>query len=142
MTTQFLIPKPDGFPRVVCLCGSTRFADAMNRIAEKQTRAGEIVVRPEVVSYSRENDPQYVAPAVKEELDELHKRKIDLAHYVLVVCPDWYIGESTESEIQYAKETRKPIRYIPYVDDYVNGNSLGFWKRLDEDEDFGEIDCG
>lgn len=37
-------------PPVVCLCGSTRFMDAIARVAQSETLAGRIVVRPEVAS--------------------------------------------------------------------------------------------
>ena len=84
-------------PRIVCLCGSTRFAERMN----------EVVVRPEVVAYDQGNDPQLVAPEVKAALDELHLRKIDLADEVFVVNVGGYVGESTRREIEYATATEE-----------------------------------
>ncbi len=45
-------------------------------------------------------------------LDELHKRKIDLADEVLVLNVGGYIGESTRSEIDYARSLNMPIRYL------------------------------
>ena len=51
--------------------------------------------------------------AEKTKLDELHKRKIDLADYVLVVSDETgYFGESTKGEIRYAVEHGKPVRFI------------------------------
>ena len=47
----------------------------------------------------------------KGALDELHKRKIDLCNEVLVLDVDGYIGDSTKSEINYANQIGKPIRY-------------------------------
>lgn len=99
-------------PKIVCICGSTRFAEEMNGAAERETLAGRIVVRPEVVAYSSGNDPQIRQPEVKAMLDELHKRKIDLADEVLVVNVGGYVGESTRSEIAYAREHGKPIRWL------------------------------
>ena len=52
---------------------------------------------------------------VKEMLDELHKRKIDLADEVFVLNVGGYIGESTRSEIEYAQEHQKKIRYLEPV---------------------------
>jgi hypothetical protein len=98
-------------PRIVCICGSTRFAAHMNREAERLTLDGAIVVRPEVVAYSRERDQQFVEPEVKARLDELHLRKIDLADEVVVVTVNGYIGESTRREIAYARKTGKPVRF-------------------------------
>jgi hypothetical protein len=48
----------------------------------------------------------------KPMLDELHKRKIDLADEVFVLNVGGYIGESTRSEIEYAETTCKPVRYL------------------------------
>jgi len=48
----------------------------------------------------------------KKMLDELHKRKIDLADEILVINVGGYIGKSTSGEIEYAKEHEKKIRYL------------------------------
>src|SRR5580692_12307871 len=89
-------------PRIVCLCGSTRFVDEFNRQRKALTEAGEIVLSIEVVTtQARADDPQHCDPALKARLDELHKRKIDLADYVLVLNVGQYVGESTRSEIEY-----------------------------------------
>ena len=40
----------------------------------------------------------------KDELDKLHKRKIDLCDEVFVLNVDNYIGNSTRSEIEYAEK--------------------------------------
>ena len=52
----------------------------------------------------------------KEMLDDMHKRKIDMADEIFVVNVDGYIGESTKSEITYAKETGKKINYLENID--------------------------
>jgi hypothetical protein len=51
-------------------------------------------------------------PEEKKKLDELHKRKIDQADEVLVLNVGGYIGSSTQSEIDYAREKGKRIRYL------------------------------
>ena len=100
-------------PPIVCLCGSTRFVDAFNRYRKTLTEAGEIVLSIEVVTtQAREEDPQHADPGLKARLDELHKRKIDLADYCLVVSDEsGYFGESTAGEIRYAVEHGKPVRF-------------------------------
>ena len=101
------------FPPIVCLCGSTRFVDEFNRQRKELTEHGEIVLSIEIVTtQAREHDPQHADPALKARLDELHKRKIDLADYVLVLNVGGYIGESTRSEIAYATAHGKPVRYL------------------------------
>jgi len=104
-----------GNPRIICLCGSTRFAQVFNEIAISKTLAGYIVLRPEVVTYDGDIDPQFDQPEVKEALDELHKRKIDLADSVFVVDVDGYIGPSTRSEIEYAESLGIPVEYYSEV---------------------------
>lgn len=108
-----------GDPRIVCICGSTRFAKRMNQEADRLTREGFIVVRPEVVTYSARRDPQKVHPALKKRLDALHMDKIDLADEVLVVNVNGrglprggYIGKSTTSEIEHAIRCGKPVTYL------------------------------
>lgn len=100
-------------PRIVCLCGSTRFVDEFNRQRKALTEAGEIVLSIEVVTtQAREDDPQHCDPELKARLDELHKRKIDLADYCLILNVGGYIGESTRGEIKYANQRGKEIRFL------------------------------
>lgn len=52
----------------------------------------------------------------KEMLDDMHKRKIDMADEIYVINVGGYIGESTRSEIEYAAKTGKAIRYLEEKD--------------------------
>jgi hypothetical protein len=102
-------------PTVVCLCGSTRFKDTFERVAAEQTCAGRIVLT--VNEFGNDGHPEKahlrdVSPEEKAALDELHKRKIDLADEVLVLNVGGYIGDSTRSEIAYAEKSGKPVRYL------------------------------
>ena len=45
-------------------------------------------------------------------LDDMHKRKIDMADEIYVINVDGYIGSSTKSEIEYAKASGKVVRYL------------------------------
>ena len=100
-------------PTITVLCGSTRFVETFNEQRKSLTEAGHIVLSIEVVTtQAREVDPQNVNPGLKARLDELHKRKIDLAEDVLVLNVGGYIGESTRSEIEYAHRIGTPVRYL------------------------------
>ena len=99
-------------PTIVCLCGSTRFMDEWNHQRRRLTEAGEIVLAIEIVTTQSRDEDQHVDPALKARLDELHKRKIDLADYVLVLNVGGYIGESTKSEIAYAESIGRPVQYL------------------------------
>lgn len=104
------------FPRIVCLCGSTRFYDEFQRANYDLTMRGEIVLSVGFYPHAqgRHGHGEGVGhdSAAKFALDELHKRKIDLADYVFVLNVGGYVGESTRSEIDYARAHRKPIRYL------------------------------
>lgn len=105
------LPK---LPKIVCLCGSTRFFPMFQEANFNETMAGNIVLSVGFYPHSPEAHGEGVGITVnqKESLDELHKRKIDLCDEVFVLNVDGYIGESTKSEIQYAKKTNKPVRYL------------------------------
>ena len=105
--------KPKNFPKIVCLCGSTRFVETFNEWRKKLTLEGKIVVSIELVlPQSEREDPQHHNFKVKQNLDELHLRKIDLADEVLILNVGGYIGDSTRHELDYAKSTGKVIRFL------------------------------
>ena len=100
-------------PKIVCLCGSTRFAKEFADANERETLAGNIVLS---VGCFRRTAPdgqrEPMEESVKAALDVLHKRKIDLADEVLVLNVGGYIGDSTRSEIEHARKTGKRVRYL------------------------------
>jgi hypothetical protein len=104
-------------PRIVVICGSTRFMTEMNEADLRETKAGKIVVKPGCdMKSARElrSDPAE-ARALKARLDDLHRAKIRLADEVLVAGD--YIGDSTRAEIAYARSLGKPVRFThPEVD--------------------------
>ena len=98
-------------PRIVVICGSTRFMAEMNEADLRETAAGKIVVRPGCDLKSPHefwSDPAG-AEALKVRLDDLHRAKIRLADEVLVV--GGYLGDSTRAEIAYARSLGKPVRF-------------------------------
>ncbi|MCX4447721.1 MULTISPECIES: hypothetical protein [unclassified Streptomyces] len=104
-------------PRIVVICGSTRFMAEMAEADLWETAAGRIVVKPGCDMKSPHalwSDPAG-AEALKARLDELHRAKIRLADEALVVGD--YIGDSTRAEIAYARSLGKPVRFThPEVD--------------------------
>jgi hypothetical protein len=100
-------------PTVVCLCGSTRFMDTFNEVGWQKTLDGEIVLSVGVSKYlPGDHGGEYLGEDVAAALDELHKRKIDLADYVYVLNVGSYIGDSTRSEIEYAESLGKRVDYL------------------------------
>lgn len=103
-------------PCVVCLCGSTRFGSAFQEANLRETLAGKIVLS---IGCNLRSDAELFADqtpdnleAIKKRLDELHKRKIDLADEILVLNVDGYVGATTRSEIEYARDHDKRIRWL------------------------------
>src|SRR5580658_7370538 len=101
-------------PTIVCLCGSTRFYKEFQQYNLTETLAGKIVLS---VGAFVHYDTPHLTPEQKIALDELHKRKIDLADEVLILNVGDYIGSSTRSELEYAINAGKVIRFLePHVE--------------------------
>ena len=99
--------------KVVTLCGSTRFKDEFIEAQKRLTLAGNIVISVGLFGHS--GDDEVWAEGTKEMLDDMHKRKIDMADEIYVINVGGYIGSSTKSEIEYAKKTGKAVKYLEEV---------------------------
>jgi len=101
--------------KIVCLCGSTRFTDEMLIKQWELAKSGVVSLGWNALpgSYFADGRDAHLAELedCKELVDELHKRKIDLADEVFVLNIGGYIGYSTRSEIEYAELTGKPVVY-------------------------------
>ena len=103
--------------KVVTLCGSTRFKDEFMQAQKELSLQGNIVISVGLFSHSGdsevwENMDEGTLTKTKEMLDDMHKRKIDMADEIFVINVGGYIGESTKSEIKYAEETGKIVKYL------------------------------
>ena len=96
------------FP-VITLCGSTRFKEQFLEAQKRLTLEGNIVISVGLFGHS--GDDEVWTEGTKEMLDDMHKRKIDMADEIYVINVGGYIGSSTRSEINYAKAAGKPVRY-------------------------------
>ncbi|MFE2490517.1 hypothetical protein ACFXGR_46385 [Streptomyces mirabilis] len=74
-------------PKIVVLCGSTRYWQELAEANLYETAAGRIVLAPGC--NLKQPHPLWAAPAqsdrLKQVLDALHRQKIDLADEVLIV---------------------------------------------------------
>lgn len=95
---------------VITLCGSTRFKDEFIEAQKRLTLAGNIVITVGLFGHS--GDQEVWTEGTKEMLDDMHKRKIDMADSIYVINVGGYIGESTRSEIEYARQNGKGIEYL------------------------------
>ncbi len=96
--------------RVITLCGSTRFKDEFLEAQKRLTLKGNIVISVGLFGHS--GDDEVWAEGIKDMLDDMHKRKIDMADEIFVINAGGYIGSSTRSEIEYAIATGKPVNYL------------------------------
>ena len=95
---------------VITLCGSTRFKDAFMEAQKRLTLEGNIVISVRLFGHS--GDDEVWKPGTKEMLDNMHKRKIDMADAIYIINVGGYIGESTRSEIEYALKNGKRVMYL------------------------------
>lgn len=98
--------------KIICYCGSLRIAmEAFKKAEYESVLNGDIALLPCCMFVDIERE--YGAESdYKIKADELHKRKIDICNEVVVLNVGGYIGESTRSEINYAKSIGKPIKYL------------------------------
>lgn len=97
--------------RVITLCGSTKFKDDFLEVQKDLTLKGNIVLSVGCFGHSGD-DEVFQQPGLKEMLDEMHKRKIDMSDAICVINKGGYIGDSTQSEILYALEHHKDVIYV------------------------------
>ncbi|MBQ1567538.1 MAG: hypothetical protein IIZ80_06580 [Erysipelotrichaceae bacterium] len=103
--------------KVITLCGSTRFKDQFMEAQKRLTLEGNIVISVGLFGHSGDNEvwenmDEGTLTKTKEMLDDMHKRKIDMADEIFVINVNGYIGDSTKSEIDYALKHGKSVRYL------------------------------
>lgn len=94
--------------KIITVCGSYKYKKEMNEITEKMALKGNCMITP--IDLARNSKEAYT----EEEalmIAKMHKEKIKLADAILVVNVDGYIGNSTKSEIEFAKLLNKEILY-------------------------------
>lgn len=106
-------------PKVITLCGSTRFPQAFELANMHLSLKGNIVIglgmfgHPDIPTGAKfltsDGDE---STNEKRSLDELHLRKIDLSDEIFVVNVGGYIGSSTLSEITYARKQGKRVTFM------------------------------
>ena len=92
--------------RVICLCGSTRFTKEMLIKQWELTKQGYVVLSwcalPD--DYFKGEDKTHIGDqeGVKEVVDQVHFRKIELSDEIYVLNIGMHIGNSTRNEINHA----------------------------------------
>lgn len=119
-------------PKIITLSGSTRFIKQFAIMAWLLEKQGNIVLGCHLLpdEYFRHNNVETVNDhlaeheGVKELLDELHFRKIDISNELLVLNVHGYIGQSTQNEIDYAISKGVPVKYLEPFHIELSGRTL------------------
>ncbi len=106
--------------KVITLCGSTKFKDDFIEQQKRLTLEGNIVIS--VGLFGHAGDNEVWTEGTKEMLDDMHKRKIDMADEIFVINKGGYIGSSTKSEIEYALKTGKKVNYMEKTIEQISKN--------------------
>lgn len=114
-------------PKIVTLCGSSRFVDVMAVCAWLLERdEAAIAMSLHLLPHWYPNCPaDHLAEheGCAGAMDALHLQKIDLSDEIFVVDVGGYVGSSTANEIHHAMKTGKPVRYFTtdQIGDAVRG---------------------
>ena len=81
----------------------------MMEISEKVELQGNVVLMP-IYNPSRPNKDAFTNEEILM-LDKMHRERIKLSDAILVVNVEGYVGNSTKSEIEFAKSLNKEIIY-------------------------------
>lgn len=87
-----------------------KFKDYFISVQKVLNLQGNIVISVGLFGHSVDNEVW--SEGAKEMLDDMHKRKIDLADEIYVTNKNGYMGSSIKSEIEYAIATNKVVRYL------------------------------
>lgn len=104
-------------PKIVVLCGSSRYVELMAICAwfiERDEEAIALTLHLLPWWYGAKPDHLAEEEGVAAQMDKLHLRKIDLADQVFIVNYADYIGQSTLKEITYAQHCHKPLRWYSH----------------------------
>ena len=96
---------------IITLCGSIKFKNEFMKVQEELVLKGNIVFTPNFCN----NLKNEIKIETKKMLDEMHRQKIDMSNEIYVINFGGYIGESTKSEIEYAKANGKKISYLENI---------------------------
>ncbi len=94
--------------KIITICGSNRFKNEILEITENLTLEGNLVLTP--ILLTKKSKDEYSKQDILM-LEKIHKERIMISDAILVIDINNYIGDSTKSEIQFAKSLNKEIIY-------------------------------
>lgn len=89
---------------IITLCGSTRFKNEFMEVQKKLTLEGNIVISVGLFGHAGDEEvwdgmDEGTLSKTKEMLDDMHKRKIDMADGIFVVNVDGYIARRRQGSL-------------------------------------------
>ena len=94
--------------KIITICGSIRFQKEMMIEAQKLALQGNCVFTPIYPVIENIEITKDQLQLLKDE----HFKKIELSDAIYVINKDGYIGDSTRSEIEYARKHNKEVIYM------------------------------
>lgn len=114
--------EPPHKKKIVTLCGSYKFKNEFIEIQDRLTMLGYVVLMP--ATFNSWIDLRKLSEKELDMLHDIHYEKIDMSDEIYVIDPKGYIGEDTQREINYAKESKKRIiHYDGRVEDVTTDQS-------------------
>jgi hypothetical protein len=93
----------------IVICGSMKFTDIMLEEEYRLTIEGNLVLMPIMLKGSVEPSEKDI-----EAFKAAHREKIQGAHEVYIINPNYYIGEDTMEEILFALECGVQLRFFEW----------------------------
>ncbi|MFZ1303652.1 MAG: hypothetical protein WAQ95_07360, partial [Lactococcus raffinolactis] len=90
---------------IITICGSLKSMAEVQTIAERIELEGNCVLS---ITYPTKDKEDYTEEEL-EILGKLHKQKIIMSDAIYMVNINGYLGESTKSEISYARSIGKEV---------------------------------
>lgn len=97
---------------ILTLCGSARFEPWFHAWNEALSLAGHVIFGLAAYPSQHGGKKSWYTSEQKLVLDAVHRAKIETSHAILVLNAFAYLGESTLSEISYARTQRKKTYFL------------------------------
>jgi hypothetical protein len=129
-------------PKIITLCGSSRFCGEMAVLAWEFEKGGAIALGlhllPQDYCVQKGMVPDAAGnihhigeqEGVEQQMDALHFKKIEMADTVFVVNIGGYIGASTSREIAYAEHLGKRVAYLEETHNVPHEGASGLIAKL------------
>ncbi len=96
-------------PKVICICGSSKFKAQILGITQRETLKGRIAINH---GFFHHQDLVPLSDEQKNNLDTLMFRKIDISDEIFIVNVNGYMGKTTIAAIEYARQMNKPVHFL------------------------------